>query len=254
MAYSHMHSIKFGDGTLQNGKFVGYDTYEDWHLIPTSRPTIAAPGVETKFVTIPGMDGAVDLSTYLRKDRPAYGNRGGTFEFNVENDHEFWMTIYPKIINTLHGKKFKMVLDEDDPDYYWEGRFTVDKYEPGDGNWSTVSISYQVGPYKKKIRKMSEHMLWDNFNFEKEYDYDPLGLDNIVVTSGRVINIWTDGCDFPFEVTCHSGAITVRVGEDSNTISAGQTVNIGHAQYGMNAIQMSSDNAVISIDWRGRSL
>ena len=170
------HSIQFGDGTLVNGKFVGLDTYEDFHLIPSSRPTISMPGVETKFVTIPGRDGSYDLTNFIRRGNPAYGDRSGTFEFYVENDwdegarqEEFWMTIYPRMVNALHGKKFKMVLREDDPDYFWEGRFTVDKYDPGDGHHSTVSISYHVGPYKWKIRSGSD-MLWDNFNFEKEYD------------------------------------------------------------------------------------
>ena len=114
---NYKHSIRFGDGTLENGKFKGVDTYEDWHLIPSSRPTIAMPGVEVKFVTIPGMDGALDLSQFIRKDRPAYGNRSGTFEFYVENmyddfnQNEYWMTVYPKIVNTLHGKKFKMGIN-----------------------------------------------------------------------------------------------------------------------------------------------
>ena len=171
------HSILFGDGTLENGQFVGLDTYKDFHLIPSSRPTIAMPGIETKYVTIPGRDGTLDLSNYLREDRPAYGDRSGNFEFVVENDfdvdarpEEFWMTIYPRLVNTLHGKKFKMVLLEDDPDYFWEGRFSVEKYEPGEGHHSEVSIAYQVGPYKWKIRPGNDDIAWDNFNFERDND------------------------------------------------------------------------------------
>lgn len=247
------HSIKFGDGTLENGKFTGIDTYEDWHLIPSSRPNISMPGVETKFVTIPGMDGSLDLSQFIRKDRPAFGDRSGSFEFYVENDHEFWMTIYPKIVNALHGKRFKMVLNEDDPDYYWEGRFTVDRYESGDGNWSTVSISYAIAPYKRRIRKVSEKMIWDNFNFEKDYDYDPWNLDDVNVVDGGFLDIWGDGYPFQLEVTGLSDSVDVNFGGETKTVAAGETVKIGHAVYGSQRITFSGTGHV-KVDWRGGSL
>lgn len=250
------HSVLFGDGTLENGKFKGIDTYEDFHLIPSSRPTIGSPGVETKFVTIPGRDGTIDLSEFLRNGRPAYGDRSGTFEFHVENDwdeeaqmEEFWMTIYPKIFNTLHGRKFKMVLHGDDPDYYWEGRLTVDKYEAGDGAHSTVSISYAVSPFKRKIRKYSEGMVWDNFNFERDYDYDPWHLESV---SGGSYSIWGDGYPFPIEATGLSGTSVVTFNGESQEVKAGKTVNVGHAQYGMNSLSVSGGR--VKIDWRGGSL
>ena len=254
------HSIMFGDGTLENGQFKGLDTYEDFHLVPSSRPTIAAPGVETKFVTIPGRDGSIDLSEYLRNGRPAYGDRSGTFEFTVENDfdiaekeEEFWMTIYPRIFNRLHGRKFKIVLREDDPDYYWEGRFTVDKYEPGDGNHSELSISYAVGPFKRKIRKESEGMLWDNFNFEKDHDHGPLGLNNVSVNGRKTIYIWGDGYPFPLEVRGRSGEVAVTFCGETKTVTSGQTQNVGHAGYGKLVIVLTGTGSV-SIDWRGGSL
>lgn len=257
------HAIIFGDGTLENGKFTGVNTYEDFHLIPSSRPNISAPGVETKFVTIPGRDGSIDLSEFLRNGRPAYGDRSGSFEFTVENDwdldaksEEFWMTIYPKLFNKLHGRRFKMVLIEDDPDYYWEGRFTVDKYESGDGNHSQVSISYAVGPFKRKIRKNSEGMVWDNFNFEKDYDHDPLGLNQISIQDPWSQNIWGDGYPFPLEVRSINGNASVAFGGETKTISTGQTINIGHAEYGWNRITITPTTvpATFSLDWRGGSL
>lgn len=254
MAQNMKHSILFGDGTLANGKFRGVDTYKDWHLVPSSRPTIAMPGIETKYVEIPGVDGSIDLSEFLRAGRPAYGNRSGSFNFYVENEHEFWMTIYPKITNYLHGRKFKMVLEEDDPDYYWEGRFTVDRYDPGEGNWSNVSISYNVRPFKRKIRKNSEGMVWDNFNFERDYDYSPLELENLVIDGSWTESINGDGYAFPLEVQCLSGSVNVVFGgEGPVTVAAGQTRNIGHAVYGPNTISITGTGTV-KLDWRGGSL
>lgn len=252
------HSILFGDGTLDHGKFVGVDTYEDWHLVPSSRPAIASPGVETKFVTIPGRDGSLDLSEFLRNGRPAYGDRSGSFDFYVENGwdenanpEEFWMTLYPRIVNTLHGKKFKMVLNEDDPDYYWEGRFTVDKYDPGDGYHSKVTISYAVAPFKRRIHKTLERTVWDNFNFEKDYDYDPWGLDRVV--GGWDGIIWGDGYPFQLEVTGLSGNVNVTFGGETVQVASGTTRKIGHAEYGPNQI-LTSGSGTVSINWRGGSL
>ena len=256
------HSILFKAGTLEleNGQFTGLDTYEDFHLIPSSRPTIAMPGVETKFVTIPGRDGSLDLSEYLRGGRPAFGDRAGTFEFYVENDfdlqanpEEFWMTLYPKLLSELHGKKIKMVLREDDPDFYWEGRVTVDKYEPGDGNHSEVSISYSVGPFKRRIRKTSGGMAWDNFNFDKDYDYSPWNLTTTVVNGSWSRTIWGEGYPFSLEVLVSSGTLTVAFGGETKTLNAGQRADIGHASYGNNTISITG-NGIALIDWRGGSL
>lgn len=250
------HSIRFGDGTLDSkGRFKGYDTYEDWHLIPSSRPTISMPGVETKFVTIPGVDGALDLSQFLRKDRPAYGNRAGTFEFNVENDNEFWMTTYPKIVNVLHGKKFKMVLNEDDPDYYWEGRFTVDKYEPGNGNWSTVAISYQVGPWKMKIRNANEDMVWDNFNFEKDYDYYPSGINNYYVIGYRLFGP-INGEGYPSKMTVRSisGSFFIDCNGVGYNLPSGGAVEVGPLKLGNGNYIGIQGSGIVAISWHGGSL
>lgn len=256
MAENLKHSLLFGDGTLVNGKFTGVDTYKDWHLVPASRPTVAVPGIESKYVEIPGMDGSVDLSEFLRSGRPAYGNRTGSFNFYVENDHEFWATLYPKILNRIQGRKFKMVLEEDDPDYYWDGRFTMDKYDPGEGYYSGVSISYNVGPFKRKIRKNSEGMVWDNFNFERDYDDTMLGLERIELYSEETVTytIHGDGYPFPLEATGLYGTIYVTFGGEENVqVNAGVSKKIGHAEYGENTITLTG-TGVISLDWRGGSL
>lgn len=255
MAENMKHSLLFGDGTLVNGKFRGVDTYKDWHLVPTSRPTIAMPGIESKYAEIPGVDGSIDLSEFLRNGRPAYGNRNGSFSFEVENDHEYWMTIYPKILNFLHGKKFKMVLEEDDPDYYWEGRFTMDQYNPGNGDWSNVSISYNVKPFKRKIRKYSEGMVWDNFNFERDYDDTPVGMTDISVHNSWTGIIHGDGFPFELEVAVLSGTISVLFSgmTASESISAGTTKLVGHAVYGNNTVTLTGTGRV-RLDWRGGSL
>lgn len=152
------HSITFGDGTLypsnysiieKRGQFAGTNTWDDWHLIPSTRPVVAQAGVSTNFVDIPGRSaGPIDLSEYLTGS-PVYTSRSGSFEFIVDNDHEYWETIRSKIATFLHGKRMKMCL-EDDPEYYYEGRFALTDWKSESWN-SLVIINYSVGPYKYHI-------------------------------------------------------------------------------------------------------
>lgn len=147
------HSITFGDK----------NTYDDWHLIPSTRPVFNPPSVNTNIVQIPGTNGVLDLSEYLT-GYITYGNRTGSLEFIVENGHEQWSKIYSKVMNYLHGKKLKAVL-EDDSSYYYEGRFSVNQWK-SDQYYSTITIDYNVYPYKKEITSSMEDWLWDPFDFE----------------------------------------------------------------------------------------
>lgn len=146
------HSIRIGDK----------NTWDDWHLIPTSRPKFNMPNVKTNYVDIPGGDGVLDLTTALT-GRPTYGNRQGSFEFLVINDYGEWYERYSDIATYLHGKEFKAILD-DDPDWYYEGRFALNEWK-SDKDWSKITINYNVGPYKKSILSSGDKWLWDTFCF-----------------------------------------------------------------------------------------
>ena len=160
------HSITFGDGTLDSkGHFTGKNTWDDWYLIPSSRPTVAQAPVQTTYVDIPGKaDGPIDLTEYLT-GAPVYGQRSGSFEFIVDNDHEYWETLRARIASYLHGKTMKMVL-EDDPGYYYEGTFSLSDWKSESWN-SKITINYALGPYKYRI-KTGDPWLWDPFNFDRD--------------------------------------------------------------------------------------
>lgn len=136
------HSIDFDDR----------NTWTDWHLVPTSRPVITPPEVKNKTIDIPGANGVLDLTDSLTK-YPIYGNRTGSFEFMVVNDfyqivntHQEWHERYSEIMNYLHGQRMKMRL-EDDPDWWYFGRFKVDSWSTGRSH-STITISYDLDPFK----------------------------------------------------------------------------------------------------------
>lgn len=147
------HSITFGDK----------NTWDDWHLIPTSRPLFNPPDVKTQYVDIPGSYGSLDLTEILT-GYPLYENREGSNEFYVMNGYWSWSTAYSTIMNYLHGKTMRAVL-EDDKDFYYEGRFAVNEWKSNE-NWSTIVIDYSVYPFKKEMYSGIEDWLWDPFNFE----------------------------------------------------------------------------------------
>lgn len=147
------HSITIGDK----------NTWTDWHLIPATRPLVNPPPVKTNMIEIPGADGTLDLTETLA-GRAVYGDRTGSWTFYVDNGHATWSSIYSTIMAYLHGKQMTCVL-EDDPAFYYEGRFSVNQWLSEASN-SKIVINYEVGPYKLYSLDTGDRWLWDPFNFE----------------------------------------------------------------------------------------
>lgn len=121
------------------------NTYDDWFIVPASRPLFEAPKPKTKLVDVPGASGQWDLSNALT-GYPVFSNREGNWEFYVLNDHGEWYDRYSEIMTYLHGKRLDAVL-EDDPNWHYTGRFAVDQWR-SEKDYSKIVISYIVDPYK----------------------------------------------------------------------------------------------------------
>lgn len=148
------HSITFG--TVSNGQISGKNTWTDWHLIPSSRPTVAEPGVSTSMIEVPGRKNGPINSTYFLTNKIVYTPRSGSFEFLVDNDHENWESIRTKIVTFLHGQAMQMVL-EDDSSYYYDGRFSLNEWRSDSWN-SVVTINYVLKPYKYSLANGSKRL------------------------------------------------------------------------------------------------
>lgn len=245
------HSITFGDGSLypsghdREGQFMGTNTWDDWHLIPAERPSIVSPGVATNFVEIPGRDGALDMTTFL-VNRPVYGNRQGSWDFIVDNDHEYWETIRMKLMNFLHGKKWKVVL-EDDPDWYWEGRFAVDNWRSESAN-SKITINYQVGPYKHKIRSEGNNdIIWDTFSFETDSDY--YASLNGITLNNETYETTFIGHEYPFKVYADAQvdagrSVTFQLNGQQIIVQESGAVLLGKAVNGVNTLRIQGYGTV----------
>ena len=203
------HSIKFGDK----------NTWDDWKLVPSSRPVFNPPRQKTQYLDIPGADGVLDVSEALT-GYPVFENREGSLEFIVYNDYQSyrWQMVYETISNYLHGQRMRAIL-EDDPNYFYEGRFQVDKWS-SEKDYSRITINYTVKPYKYELLdSVDSNWLWDPFNFETDYISHML-FRSIIVNSdsawvARHITYREGGLapfcpEFRVELTDANRPITVR--------------------------------------------
>lgn len=134
------HSVTFGDK----------NTWDDWHLVPLTRPVFNPPAQKVNRIDIPGADGSLDFSETLT-GYPVYNDRTGSMEFAVENGFKDWAVAFSDILNYLHGRALTAFL-EDDPNYTYYGRFSVNVWK-SDKDRSSIVIDYVVQPYK--ISKLS---------------------------------------------------------------------------------------------------
>ena len=100
------HSITIG----------GKNTWDDWRLVPASRPVFNPPAQKVKTLEIPGGDGVIDLSQSLT-GYPVYQNRTGSIEFIVMNDFKPWHS---------NGKKEAQLCGIA---IYFEGRGFITKWD-----------------------------------------------------------------------------------------------------------------------------
>lgn len=134
--YNQTHRLKF---TIDN---TNYDTWTNWHLIPTNKPVPPVPEFQTEsFITVSYADGSKKIlsvkSSYNQNNKYDYGE--GSAEFIITSDNPD--PIYHAVVAAIHGKKGSVQFLDDEHTYY--GTFTVDKYSPED-RYSTITIGYKV--------------------------------------------------------------------------------------------------------------
>lgn len=120
-------------------------SYRAFGLLLKKRPYISPPPPKTKLIEVPGSDIILDLTESLT-GKVHYGMREGKFEFFVVGGRPKWSAVYAAILNELHGQRLQIVLD-DDPNYYWMGRVSVNEWE-SDKKTATIVLSAQLEPYK----------------------------------------------------------------------------------------------------------
>lgn len=144
------------------------NTWDTWKLIPIEKPIIALPAVKTNFAEVKGVSGSVDYSESL-SGVPTYGDRTGSISFHVMEPVN-WPELYGDISSFFHNKRLKMFLEEE-PEYYYIGRFAVNDITQED-DYPQLSLNYTLYPYKISMfstigiaNNDGEDWLWDSLNF-----------------------------------------------------------------------------------------
>lgn len=235
-----MEGVLFGDK----------HSYRDWGLYLKARPEISPPKPKTVYVQIPEADGQLDLSDVLMGDI-AFENRNITCNFLVVGGREKWADMYSEILDYLHGRKMQVVFD-DDPSYYYEGRFQVDKWSSSSLS-STIVISGNVEPYKIEDRSSLDGWLWDDFCFDTDIVRD---WGNLEVDESLVLTVV--GSRKPvvpiFVVETEEESMALTWGDDTYLLQNGENripnITIREGSH----IMVFEGNGTVSIRYRGGRL
>ena len=129
--------------------FDGIHSYYDLDLL-LSAVEVSTATAKTTYIDIPGADGFLDLTEANGEIR--YSDRSLKFTFSMNPMHDLsesaWVEKMQEICNRLSGRRCKITLDKD-PDYYWEGRVSVDSFKSNKRVRQFV-VSAKVIPYKLK--------------------------------------------------------------------------------------------------------
>ena len=132
-----------------NGVTFGtYHSYDDFSLIMSSKE-IAAPKTKTVKIDVPGADGSIDLTDYFGE--PKYEDCTHKFQFSTIVPQSEFLTRFSTIKNAIHGKKLRIVLD-DDPGFFYIGRCYVSSFT-NDKNIGRISVECDCEPWKYKAAK-----------------------------------------------------------------------------------------------------
>lgn len=169
----------------------GKNTWDDWRLMPikAGRIDFAPPELRYEAADVPGSDDPLDFTEALT-GYPLYKSRRGSISFRFFDNGIPVRNRFDEIKNFLHGKHVIVVI-EDQPEFYYEGRMTVGGMTYAKrGNWAEFDLSYILNAYKIELGSSDEDWLWNPFNFEtgviREYgDISVTGLKIITVVGSR---------------------------------------------------------------------
>ena len=131
---------------MQGVSFDNKHSYRTWRMLLKSKPVISPPTPKTKLIQVPGSNTVIDLTEALTGE-VKYEPRTIRCVFCVIGGRQKWPAVYSAILNEIHGRRTKIVMD-DDPNYYYIGRVAVSQFDSDEAS-ATIVVTAEVEPYKR---------------------------------------------------------------------------------------------------------
>ena len=147
--------------------FGNLHSFNDLRLILTSKE-IGSPEIKVRKIEIEGADSAIDYTDFFGE--PKYSDVTHKFNFSTIVHQAEFLSLFSTVKNTLHGKKMRIILD-DDPLFYYVGRLNVSRFT-NEKNIGNISVEADCEPYKYKLAKT---VVSKTVN----------GTNNVVLVNGR---------------------------------------------------------------------
>ena len=128
--------------------FGSLHSYRDLKLLLNSKE-IGSPEVKIRKIDIEGADSSLDLTDFFGEAK--FENVTHKFQFSTIVPHAQFLSLFSAIKNAIHGKKMRIILD-DDPLFYYVGRCSVSSFT-NEKNVGMVSVECDCEPYKYKLEK-----------------------------------------------------------------------------------------------------
>lgn len=199
---------------------------------------LGTPSVRKNTVTIPGRNGALDLTEAIT-GFPLYDNATHklTFDFR-DGTYINWLSKASDIRGKLHGRRLPVILGDDG--YYYDARVSVDSSKLNQ-YYSQIVITLDAEPYKLSQKTSLDDWEWDSFNFETDVirDYKNIQVPGeitivgdvmptgCVLESSAVITVVYEGKRYPFlkgryaipDILITEGEHVMRFEGDGGTVS-----------------------------------
>lgn len=128
--------------------FGNLHSYRDLKLLLNSKE-IGSPEVKVRKIDIEGADSSLDLTDFFGEAK--FENVVHKFQFSTIVPQAQFLSLFSTVKNALHGKKMRVILD-DDPLFYYVGRCSVSGFT-NEKNVGMVSVECDCEPYKYKAEK-----------------------------------------------------------------------------------------------------
>lgn len=139
---------------LRGVQFGDYHTATDWNLIMNEK-TVSPPVPKTTYVSVPGRDGDLDLTTAL-SGIVNYENRKAEYIFLLTNGSQLDREkLISEIIGVLNGQSMEIIDTDDYPDYYMVGRLTVSD-TMNNNAYGSIKVEANCQPWRYAINQTTK--------------------------------------------------------------------------------------------------